>query len=42
MAIGTGSGLEVTIDVLKDWAAEAADRGIVLIPVTAGFKGRLG
>ncbi len=42
MAIGTGSGLEVTIDVLKDWAAEAADRGIILIPVTASFKGRLG
>lgn len=41
-AIGTGSGLEVTIDTLKDWAKEAGERGVILIPVTASFKGRLG
>jgi polysaccharide deacetylase 2 family uncharacterized protein YibQ len=42
VAVGTGSGLEVTIDTLKDWAKEANERGVVLIPVTASFKGRLG
>jgi uncharacterized protein len=41
-AIGTGSGLEVTIDTLRDWAKEANERGIMLVPVTATFKGRLG
>jgi uncharacterized protein len=42
MAIGTGSGLEVTIDTLRDWAADAAERGIIIIPMSAAFKGRLG
>ena len=42
MAVGTGSGLEVTIDTLKDWARDAAERGIVLVPVTASYQGRLG
>lgn len=42
IAVGTGSGLEITIDTLKDWAKEANERGIVLVPVTASFKGRLG
>jgi uncharacterized protein len=42
IAIGTGSGLEVTIDTLRDWAKEANQRGVVLIPVTASFTGRLG
>lgn len=41
-AVGTGSGLEVTIDTLKDWANEANQRGIILVPVTASYKGRLG
>lgn len=41
-AVGTGSGLEVTIDTLIEWAREANERGIVLMPVTASFKGRLG
>ena len=41
-AVGTGSGLEVTIDTVREWAKAAAERGIVLIPVTASFKGRLG
>lgn len=41
-AIGTGSGLEVTIDTLKDWAKEANERGVILVPVTATFVGRLG
>jgi uncharacterized protein len=42
IAIGTGSGLEVTIETLGDWAKQAAERGIILVPVTAAFKGRLG
>lgn len=40
-AIGSGSGLEVTIDTLADWAKEANERGVILVPVTATFKGRL-
>ena len=42
IAIGSGSGLAVTIDTLRDWAKEAAERGIIIIPVTAAFKGRMG
>jgi uncharacterized protein len=41
-AIGTGSGLEVTIDTVKEWAKAAAERGIILVPVSASFKGRSG
>jgi polysaccharide deacetylase 2 family uncharacterized protein YibQ len=41
-AIGTGSGLDVTIDTVRDWAKAAAERGIVLVPVSASFKGRTG
>jgi uncharacterized protein len=42
MAIGTGSGLDVTIKAVAEWAKAAADRGIVIIPASAAFKGRLG
>jgi uncharacterized protein len=42
IAIGTGSGLEITIETLRDWAKDAAERGIIIIPVSAAFKGRLG
>jgi uncharacterized protein len=42
IAVGTGSGLEITIDTLKEWAKEANERGIILVPVTASFQGRLG
>jgi uncharacterized protein len=41
-AIGTGSGLEVTIDTVREWAKAAAERGIILVPMTASFKGRSG
>lgn len=41
-AMGTGSGLAVTVDTLRDWAKGAADRGIIFVPATAAFKGRLG
>jgi uncharacterized protein len=42
VAIGTGSGLAVTIDTLRDWSKDAAERGIVIIPMSAAFKGRVG
>ena len=42
MAIGTGTGLETTIEAVTEWAKSAADRGIVIMPASAAFKGRLG
>ncbi|MFO1032552.1 MAG: divergent polysaccharide deacetylase family protein [Hyphomicrobiales bacterium] len=42
LAVGTASGLEVTIDTLADWAKDAGSRGIILVPATAAFQGRLG
>ncbi len=42
VAIGTGSGLDVTIAAVRDWAREAQGRGVVLVPATAAFKGRTG
>ncbi len=41
-AIGTGSGLKVTVDSVKAWAEQLQNRGILLVPVSAMFKGRLG
>ena len=41
-AIGTGSGLEVTIDTVREWAKAAAERGIILVPITASYQGRTG
>lgn len=41
-AIGTGTGLEVTIDTVREWSKAAAERGIILVPMTASFKGRSG
>jgi uncharacterized protein len=42
IAIGTGAGLEVTIDAISEWAKELDDKGIVLVPVSAVYKGRMG
>jgi len=42
IVIGTGSGLEVTIDTLKDWARAAQDRGVEIVPATAAYKGKNG
>lgn len=39
-AIGTGSGLEVTIDTVAEWAKGLQEKGILLIPVSANYKGR--
>ncbi len=41
-AIGTGSGLAITTDTVKEWAAGLRERGFVLVPVSAVYKGRLG
>jgi polysaccharide deacetylase 2 family uncharacterized protein YibQ len=39
-AIGAGSGLEVTIDTVAEWARSLQDKGILLVPVSAAYKGR--
>jgi uncharacterized protein len=39
-AIGTGTGLAITIETLSEWAKLAADRGVILVPISATFKGR--
>ena len=41
-AVGTGTGLDVTINTVREWARAAAERGIILVPITASFKGRTG
>jgi uncharacterized protein len=41
-AVGTGTGLEVTINTVREWAKAAAERGIILVPITAAYKGRAG
>ncbi len=42
IAIGTGSGLDITIDTVKDWAKEAETRGVIILPATAAMKGKTG
>jgi polysaccharide deacetylase 2 family uncharacterized protein YibQ len=41
-AVGTGTGLDVTIETVNEWAADLDKRGIVLVPVSAAFKGKTG
>jgi uncharacterized protein len=41
-AIGTGSGLAITTDTVKEWAQGLRERGFILVPVSAVYKGRLG
>ncbi|MGE4244575.1 MAG: divergent polysaccharide deacetylase family protein [Parvibaculaceae bacterium] len=38
LAIGVGSGLSVTIEAVQAWSREAADRGILIVPVSASFR----
>lgn len=40
-AVGTGSGLDVTIDTVAEWARQLQGKGIVLVPVSAVYKGRM-
>ena len=42
IAIGTGSGLATTIRTVNDWAKAAVERGVIFVPASAAFKGRLG
>lgn len=40
IAIGTGTGLDVTIDVIDQWSRSLAEKGILLVPVSAAYRGR--
>lgn len=42
IAIGTGSGLEVTIETVAEWTRDLQQKGILLIPVSAAYKGQQG
>ena len=39
-AIATGSGLEVTIETVAEWAKTLQEKGILLVPLSAAYKGR--
>jgi uncharacterized protein len=39
-AIGTGTGLEVTIEAIDQWSRSLAEKGILLVPVSAAYRGR--
>jgi hypothetical protein len=39
-AIGTGTGLAVTIETVAEWSKQLQERGILLVPVSAAYKGR--
>jgi polysaccharide deacetylase 2 family uncharacterized protein YibQ len=41
-AIGTGSGLNVTIETVAEWTKTLQEKGILLVPVSAAYKGRPG
>jgi len=38
--IATGSGLDVTIETVAEWAKTLQEKGILLVPVSATYKGR--
>jgi len=38
LAVGVGTGLASTIEAVHAWSREAADRGILIIPVSASFR----
>jgi hypothetical protein len=42
IVIGLGTGLPSTIDALENWAKKLPSRGILLVPVSAGFRDRAG
>ena len=42
IAIGTGTGLAVTIETVADWARELERKGFVLVPASAAFQGFMG
>jgi polysaccharide deacetylase 2 family uncharacterized protein YibQ len=42
IVIGVGTGLPATIDAVENWAKKLPSRGILLVPVSAGFRNRAG
>lgn len=38
LAIGTGSGLPVTVDAVRSWTRGLADRGVTLVPTSAAYR----
>jgi uncharacterized protein len=42
LAIASGAGLPDTIDAIKEWAKDAAQRGIIIVPASAAFQARSG
>ena len=40
-AIGIGAGLEVTIETVAEFARELQERGMLLVPISATFKGQM-
>lgn len=42
LAVGVGTGLPATIEAVHAWSREAADRGILIIPVSASFRAGTG
>ncbi len=42
VAIGTGTGLAVTIDALDSWLRDLSARNITLVPASAAYRGRAG
>lgn len=41
LAVGTGTGLEITIDTLTGWIDELETKGITLVPMSAAYQGRM-
>lgn len=39
-AIATGSGLDVTIETVAEWAKTLQEKGMILVPVSAAYRGR--
>jgi hypothetical protein len=37
-----GSGLEATIEAVQSWSKGAVERGILIVPASAAFRGEAG
>lgn len=42
LAIGAGTGLDITIAAVAEWSKTLAEKGIILIPVSAAYADRAG
>ncbi|MDP4823029.1 MAG: hypothetical protein NWR47_03690, partial [Aestuariivirgaceae bacterium] len=38
VAVGTATGLDVTLDAVEQWARGIEDRGFLLVPVSAAYR----